>query len=180
VDAFFLTEPNYDLINKNKLFFGCNLYTLEDRKKYAVKFYNSIHTAINEFVDYYKLPKEYRLYSNDKYHYFIIPSFGKRPIGNTSMDSTDISIIITEQHKGEPNNVTIIEDEKYIDHSIFISVWENRNGFTYEGKTYNVISWSNGSDDNIFGELPLYNRVYSHFIKRLKKIIEGGDTSDIF
>jgi hypothetical protein len=178
IEAFFLTDPNYDLINKKQPFFRCNLYTLEDRKKYAVKFYNPIQTAINEFVDYYKLPKEYRLFPNEEYHYFVIPSSAKRPIGNDSMDDANVSVIITEQRKDELNNVTIIEDEKYLDHSIFINAWEN--GFTYKGKTYKVISWSNGIDSDIFHELPLYKRVYSHFIKRLEKIKKGSDASDVF
>jgi hypothetical protein len=180
VETFFLTEPNYELINSNKIFYPCNLYTLEDRKKYAVKFYNSIQTAIEEFVDYYKLPKEYRLFPNEEDHYFVIPGSAKRPIGNDSMDDADVSVIITEQRKDELNNVTIIEDEKYIDHSIFTSVWENGNGFTYEGKTYNVISWSNGTDSDIFHELPLYKRVYSHFINRLEKIKKGSESVDAF
>jgi len=173
-----LIEPNYDLLKNKKAFFRCNLYTPENRKEYIIKFYKAIQAIINEFVDYYELPKEYKLYSNEKCHYFIIPSIGKRPIGNISMEDAEITVIITERFEDEISNVTIIEDDEYIKKSFFLKSWEK--GFFYYGRTYNLISWSDGLDVGVFDELPFYNRVYSHLQKMVEKISKKNENPDVF
>jgi len=171
-----LIEPNYELIKNKKMFLRCNLYTPENRREYVIKFYKAIQAIINEFVDYYKLPKEYRLYSNEKYHYFIIPSFVKRQIGNDFLEEAEVIIIIAERFEDEINNVTIIEDEECGEKLNFIESWEK--GFFYNGRTYNLISWSDGFDIDVFDELPFYNRVYSHLQEMFDKIRKKDETHE--
>jgi hypothetical protein len=173
----YLVEPNYDLIKNKKRFMLLDLYTPEDRKKYIYRFYNAIQAIINEFVDYYKLPKEYKLYSNEKYHYFIIPEVTKRQMNNDSKEIAECSVIVTESLADETNNVTIIENEEYIENFNYAEIWEK--GFLYDGKTYNLVSWSSGYDFGVFDKLPFYNRVYSHLQKTVEKIREKSGTSDI-
>jgi len=173
----FLIEPNYDLVKNKKAYSPCSLYTPENRKEYIMKFYKNIQAIVNEFVDYYELPKEYKLYSNEKCHYFIIPSVVKRQIGNNSFENAEIIVIITERLEEEISNVTIIEDNEYIRNAIFLESWKKE--FFYNGRSYNLISWSAGLDVGVFGELPFYNRVYSHLQKMLERISKKDENPDI-
>jgi hypothetical protein len=164
-----MVECNYDLVKNKNSFALLDLYTPEDRKKYILKFYTAIQTVINEFVDYYRLPKEYKIYSNEKYHYFIIPCMRKRIRNGISMEYVNTSVIITERHEDEICNVTVIENEECVNSLI---AWEK--GFLYGDRIYKIISWSNKFDDEVFGILPLYNRVYLHLQEVIREIKEEG------
>jgi hypothetical protein len=169
-----LPEPDYNLIVGKKLFYMVDLYNQEARKEYGIKFYQNIKSIINDFVNYYKLPEEYKIFSDKKCHYFIIPEIINRTIGNFSTDMAGVTIIVTYRHEDDVNNVTIIEDEKLVENLNSSKFWDN--GFQYNGKTYNVISLSDSIDNDIFEELPFYNRVYSYLQETVGEIIKVKTT----
>jgi len=171
----FLIERNYDLVKNKNSYMLLELYAPEDRKKYILKFYATIQTVVNEFVDYYKLPKEYKIYSNEKYHYFIIPYIETQVRNGISTEYASTSVIITERYEDEICNVTIIENEESINDLI-----PREEFFLYGDRKYKIISWSNKSDNEIFGIIPLYNRVYSHLQEVARKIKEKMRKCELF
>ena len=98
-------------------------------------------------------------------------------MSNDPMEIAECSVIITESFEDEKNNVTIIKDEEYTAKFSYAEIWEK--GFLYNGRLYSLVSWSTGFDDDVFHQLPFYNRVYSHLKEALEKIRKNNEITDI-